>query len=287
MHVLFSRRKRIDKLALDESAGLLEWTTDFSPRARNRILLHYRDVSGEYFVHGLAQARELIMLDEGLLDLTGRRFNAHEDMAQFIQDCESNAMPMAIEALITSLQDRGGWPAPQYGSQFKFCDMVRLILREESLAFDLVDLNLVEFSSRQLTQSVVLPVLSLLGRQQGWSDVEGAYQDALREISHGTPADSITDSGRALELTLERLGCRGSSLGERLKAARASGLLLGSDDKLAVSITHAVGWAAVERNERSDAHRGSEADVADAWMMVHIVGAVILRLVQGPRGAAS
>lgn len=40
-------------------------------------------------------------------------------------------------------------------------------------------------------------------------------------------------------------------------------------------------WAASERNQNSDAHRYSEAPIEDAWLMVHVVGALIVRLASG------
>jgi hypothetical protein len=37
-------------------------------------------------------------------------------------------------------------------------------------------------------------------------------------------------------------------------------------------------WVSADRSEKGDAHEVSTATVDDAWFIVHIVGAVILRL---------
>jgi hypothetical protein len=44
-----------------------------------------------------------------------------------------------------------------------------------------------------------------------------------------------------------------------------------------------VDWVSVDRNEMGDVHQAQEPSVEDAWLTVHIVGALILRL-GGPPG---
>jgi hypothetical protein len=45
-------------------------------------------------------------------------------------------------------------------------------------------------------------------------------------------------------------------------------------------------WAAKERNE-GEAHPYTDAELDDAWLMVHVVGGPIVRLAGSPRGTAT
>jgi hypothetical protein len=112
----------------------------------------------------------------------------------------------------------------------------------------------------------------------GWTAVESAYQDALREIAQNHPHDAITDAARALQEALTLLGCQGSSLGTLLTSARKTGLLAGHDEKLAKAIGSMIDWVSADRSEKGDAHKATTADRDDAWLMVHVVGALIIRL---------
>ena len=129
---------------------------------------------------------------------------------------------------------------------------------------------------------VVVPTLSLLGGDNRYRDVETAYQEALGEISNGSPDDAVTDAARALETMLAILGCSGNTLGKKLTDARSRGLFGDHDSQLREALMKVGSWVASDRAETGDAHPGGVAIVDDAWLIVHIVGALILRLSRTP-----
>ena len=113
--------------------------------------------------------------------------------------------------------------------------------------------------------------------------MERAYQDALRELAGGDPADAITDAGTALQEALTVAGAKGNALGPLLKSARQLGLLRAHDAALEEGIVKLVDWVSADRSTLGDAHKASQARREDAWLTVHVVGALILRLAGGKR----
>jgi hypothetical protein len=39
-----------------------------------------------------------------------------------------------------------------------------------------------------------------------------------------------------------------------------------------------LNWASADRSQTGDSHKQSDATIADAWLAVHVIGALILRL---------
>jgi hypothetical protein len=57
-----------------------------------------------------------------------------------------------------------------------------------------------------------------------------------------------------------------------------------TDRQLTGVISQAIQWVSDVRNA-GEAHRGDpDIDMSDAWMMVHIVGALIIRLAESGQG---
>lgn len=162
--------------------------------------------------------------------------------------------------------------------------MVNTVFNEHRVAFRLVEGEVVPLSSDELHVEVIEPTLRLLIDSR-FADAHAAYMKALKEISGNDPADAITDAGTALQSTLTALGVGGNSIGAQLKEAKKTGLLAKHDQALADGIGKFIDWASADRSETGDAHKHSDATLSDAWLMVHIVGALILRLADAtPRG---
>jgi hypothetical protein len=115
-----------------------------------------------------------------------------------------------------------------------------------------------------------------------FANAEKAFRDALDEIANGKPDDAITDAGTALQEALSATGCKGTALGDLIKDAKQKGWFGPRDSPLADSIAKIHNWVAAERNA-GEAHRVSDVTKDDAWFVVHVVGAAILRLAAGPR----
>ena len=134
--------------------------------------------------------------------------------------------------------------------------------------------------SHEMHSAIVAPTLYLLHSQRRFEPAETAYQKALNELRNRDPGDAITDAGTALQEALTALGCPGKTIGECLKSAKKSGLVAGTDTPLTEAIRKTVDWVAAKRNE-GEAHRAdTDINMSDAWMVVHVVGALIIRLTE-------
>ncbi|MFS0883827.1 hypothetical protein [Aeromicrobium sp. 179-A 4D2 NHS] len=160
-------------------------------------------------------------------------------------------------------------------------DQINTVLEDFRVPFRLVDDSIVPLASDELHTNVVLPALGLLvgAKHEG---ANRAYIKALKEIAQD-PADAITDAGTALQSVLVTLGCNGNALGPLIKDARKNGLLAGHDEKLTDGILKMMDWASANRSERGDGHHTSDATRADAWLMIHVVGALIASLLDPTR----
>lgn len=82
------------------------------------------------------------------------------------------------------------------------------------------------------------------------------------------------------------LECEGKTLGELLSSAKKIGPTKGNDTPLTAAVASVVNWVAAKRND-GEAHRASpDVTLSDAWMVVHVVGALIIRLAE-PRSEPS
>ena len=72
-----------------------------------------------------------------------------------------------------------------------------------------------------------------------------------------------------------------------MSSAKKKGLLTGADTPLTESIIKTVNWVAAKRNQ-GEAHRGDpDINMSDAWMMVHVVGALAIRLSEATEPAGT
>lgn len=272
--MLHSRRQRLARLAEQEAQGANFWTPFFNDRVRRRIIQWFDRAfsSGQARANHFAAARLLILQDEGWADL-GFHSYASRDMEEYALAGPDPMIPTAIEALAAPLSAR---------SKPSFADHVNLVLREDRVSWELIGDQMVSFESLEMHDAVVKPAITLLGHRTDLEKVEVAYSAALAEISSGSPANAITDAGTALQETLLALGAQGNALGPLIASAKKLDLFAGHDSTLLKSIEGALHWVSADRSEKGDAHHTSDADVQDAWLTVHIVGALILRLTKGP-----
>lgn len=286
--MLHNRRKRLEQQQKQEAAGVNLWTDVFEPSVRTKILHAFRDAAGDSNMFEYSEyARSLILRDEGLLFLTSQGMNGADDFLNYLMGCPDDMVPTVVEAMCAAFSNRALLSRTyRYDAQSLFTSTVPTVLREHRVSYDLVDGRMVEFSSREMHEAVVVPALTLLAGRRDFASVESAYHDALDEISKGKPGDAITDAGTALQEALVTLGCDGNALGPLIKSAKSKGLLATHDGPLLDAIDKMLHWVSADRSESGDAHAAARATVEDAWLIVHVVGALILRLVQGgPRNA--
>jgi hypothetical protein len=216
----------------------------------------------------------VLFRDLGTSELAGI-YVASDDLRQYLLACRHEEVPDVLEAMPLGMGRNYGYPDD-------FHHGVNRILLSHRGAYELIDGQMIPFESKELHEEVVAPTLRLLAGRAGWETVENAYQDALREIGTN-PGDAITDAGRALQATLELLGCKGNALGPLIDMAKKTGLLAPHDSALSEGISKMMHWVSADRSEKGDAHKGADAKAEDAWLAVHVTGALILRLAEGPR----
>jgi hypothetical protein len=162
----------------------------------------------------------------------------------------------------------------------RFADTVSRRMKQHKLAYDLVELQVVEKRSEELHQATVAPALTLLHGRPRFAEAERQYRDALDELADGKWADAVTDASAAVENLLRAiLGLRHGALADLLGQGRLRGLF---GDAQSARIKKVIGGftaLADVRNEESDAH-GNQTDPATAWLAVHWAGALIVYLVQ-------
>lgn len=281
----FSERKRLAEQEAREAAGEDLWAAVLPEPAREkitRVLEIYLD--RQYPQEPLFDlVKKRITFSRGTTSIAGVA-DAWADIRKAVRVGDVAAVADVLEVSREACEeDRGSHDAEGLSG------VINDILASHRVSLEFVDRQVVEFESREMHKGVVVPALTLLGGDPKFAAVESAYQDALKELAteKGAP-DAITDAGRALQEMLEARGCKGNTIGKLLKSARAMGVLSASDEQLEQGISNIIDWVSADRNTKGDVHKASDATRADAWLTVHVVGALILRLANDePRGPAA
>lgn len=269
-------REKVERdLAAREATGENLWTDEFSKEARVRLEALLRQGVLEFLEYepedysGKAldlRVREAMRLDLGVV------LSGDTRVTEAVRGLSNEYVPSLIELIVGEVEDEG------------LVQGVNEVLRQHRISVRLVNGRMVDFASEELHTEVVAPTLRLLSGRPGWEDVERAYQDALQEDD---PGDAVTDAGTALQEALKVVGCGGNSLGRQLGDAKRRGLLAPHDKNLSEAIAGLIVWVSADRSETGDAHKRTKATEADAWLTIHVVGALIHRLAGGqPRGGA-
>jgi hypothetical protein len=262
--VLHYQRKRQKELAEREAAGENVWSTTFPPLAVTRLMASWSAIFGNGFWSVASNALKHVTIATGH-DLFAK-YGYTESHSLEVFDLGLRNEPALAPSLIEAFA----------AASYQHPDVIatlNTLLAQERVAFEFIDGQMIEFESKELHQEIVAPTLRLLSGRTGWDAVETAYQNALREIGQD-PADAITDAGTALQEAFTILGCKGNALGPLADDARKIGLLAPYDGKI-------IDWVSADRSGKGDAHNATPAGRDDAWLAVHVVGALILRLAGG------
>ena len=287
--MLHSMRRRMRDLVEREAAGESVWTEGFDERIRTRIRHAWeddpyaaRDANGICFV----RARQMILRQEGIEHLSAGSRHPYDDFNEALNSTSDDMYPTVLEALVIALDEFLDWDFDFYGQPpadgvaSRFVAAVNEIFSQERVAWRLVDRMMVEMKSMEMHGAIVEPTLRLL-HEGRFSKVDAAYRKALDELSRGDPADAVTDAGRALQELLTELGCQGNALGDLIKSARRKGLLAAHDVPTLDALEKSLHWVAADRSETGDSHHLTDASRDDAWLIVHVVGAFVVRLAAG------
>ncbi|MFC7494532.1 MULTISPECIES: hypothetical protein [unclassified Nocardioides] len=268
--MLPSQRRRAEEFSAREAAGESVWVDQFDRKALVRIAELWRIIEGDVSLYGAHFSDEVGRVLRRGGGWPFQRFGPDQLASATDHDLILDAIAAGLVA--------ANKVKPQGKLAANYQKLVNFVLNEHRIAHKFVDGELIPFKSDELLQEVVEPTLRLLVGAE-YKGAHDAYLKALKEISQNEAADAITDAGAALQQTLTALGWSGNSLGRQIADARKNGLLAGHDQQLADGILKFADWASADRSESGDAHKTSNATTADAWLMVHVVGALIVRLV--------
>lgn len=288
--MLHSMRRRMRSMAEQEAAGESFWTEAFSQKVRVRVRHAYEATAELHGFSGFgdlfAWARQAILEQEGLDYLFGDGLGASNDFESFFRNGPDEMYPTAIEALARSIhrwdveRQARSYEGGNRGCAREFMASVNEIFAQERVAWKFVGAEMVEMKSEELHESVIEPALRLV-HDRRFARVDVTYRKALDELSKGDGADAVTDAGTALQELLTVLGCEGNALGPLIKSAREKGILGAHDTPLLAAVERAMHWVAADRSETGESHHASDATREDAWLIVHVVGAFIVRLASG------
>ena len=279
--MLHSKRVRLAARAEREAAGESFWTDIFEDPLRIKIL-HYIDLLSNGRANFNSNARTQILVSEGLQYLTRVGLNTTDDFRNYLLQCPDEMVPTVIEAwVIAAANPDNQRELESYEADAIFSSVIKSLLLEHRISYDLVDGLMIPKDSQALHVGVIEPVLKLITTSGDWTATEKPFLEALRELAANHPSDAITDAGTALQAALTSVGCKGNALGPLIKSARLMGIFGAHDEPMLEGIDRILNWVSADRSNNGDSHKSSSASSDDAWMIVHIVGAIILRLSKG------
>ena len=273
-----------------EAAGEGLWTEWPDPTTRNKLAACVRDQLWDDMQS--ANVRTLLnAITQAVSDAAGVVNRATEvpelfgrlDVDDFVDSIrQPDQLPAVIFGLIegvwrwqTVLDEEFIARGPH--SRQLFQDKIAEILEDHRIGFVFVGGNFLPRSGSIADQEILVPTVKFLTGDQAFADADSTYREALKAIQHGHPDEAITKACTALQSVLVALGCGDGSdkLSKQFAAAIDNGLLAKHDKPL-------EGWLIADRGNLGSAHPGDgNAGREDAWLTVHVVGAVILRLARG------
>jgi hypothetical protein len=128
-----------------------------------------------------------------------------------------------------------------------------------------------------LYADVVKPATILLDSSPQFARASAGFSAAITRLSENKPDVAITDAASAVQEMFRGLGVTGNSITDQLDAAQRMKVITAADRMLLRPI---VNWINADRSERGNAHHHREGDVskADAWLAIHVAGALMVRL---------
>lgn len=172
--------------------------------------------------------------------------------------------------------DRRYEQEPRYEAD-RFVDSVNDTLLAARVEWHFSEGHFVQRGNSVLYTEVVKPASILLDNHPKFVKASAGFQAAITRLSEGKPDVAITDAASALQEFFRALGVKGNSVSDQLVDAEKRKLITPYDYQLLKPFT---GWVNADRSNRGNAHNYREGDVskADAWLAVHVAGALMIRL---------
>lgn len=138
----------------------------------------------------------------------------------------------------------------------------------------------------QLHAEVVRPAAVMLSENPKFAKASAGFETALTRLAENKPDVAVTDAASAVQEFFRALGVKGNSLPDQVNAAQRTGVLSAPDRHLLKPLSD---WLNADRADHGNAHHHREGEVtrADAWLAIHVAGALMVRLSnEEPRDSA-
>jgi hypothetical protein len=178
------------------------------------------------------------------------------------------------------LEDSGHGNRPDLIPEYNldaFIDVVNERLLHGRVDWLFEDGRFQERGNYVLHSEVLRPATILLGDDPTFETASDAFQSALTRLSKGETDVALTQAATALQEFFRALGVEGNSVSDQLDKAQRAKVISGADRSLMKPL---IDWVNADKSGRGNAHRHREGHVtkADAWLMMHVVAALMVRL---------
>ena len=285
----FGLRKHRRHLTELEVTGQSLWTERLTSAVRVQFTHIIKNFAGRYYLNDrMPYVVQEVSFQFGFINLS-QAFDLRTSSplmevlnAILLEDCKEDVVFSLLEAVWDIVPDyQGGHVA---NPRDLYSNELGVVLEDGRISYDFVEGNIIPRGEQEMHVEVVVPAITLLSGRSGLEDAERNYMDALTSIREKRYDDAVTNGASAVEATLRTLGCGDAqtALAKRGAVAIERNLLAPHDKGL-------LGWITATRGSEGDAHgQGSHTTRADAWLVVHVAGALILRVVDGSsRGLGS
>ena len=297
---LFGLREHRRRLSDREAQGEIYWTKSLTQEVRNKFAHVILDFGQDH--HSAHDHTQRLNSSDDVFNQVAKAVCRHLGIVSLPQwqnwrSTEQNILDTIISirtdnAIVFSLTEaiwqitepfvyRPRDPRQPADPRQQFAHSIRAILSDHRVAYDFIEGQFIARGNQIMHSNIVVPTLSLLSGRKRFAEAERKFFDALKSLQERRFDDAVTDTCSALEETLDAFGCEGNTLNQKFKRATTLGIATQYDKRI-------LDWLSADRVSKGDTHSGgSKATQADAWLAVHVTGALILCLAEAEgRGAA-
>lgn len=281
LHPLPSEIRRREQLAQAEAVFGVQWSDDCSPSAARRVRAVIEQTTNAGFkVYSAADVVRRYGTSSGTATYdTEKILSGDHGTDEDRLDAVAAAMYAFVDLAGSDTEswfDYNEERDPTYDVS-AMVEAVNDVLLGERIDWHWDNGKFVQRGSSEMHEELVKPATVLLDTDPRLAAASRAYSNAITRLSEGKSDVAITDAATAVQEMFRALGAKGNSISDQLDAAQRAKIITPTDRKLLKPI---VDWLNADRSERGNAHheRAEDATKQDAWLVIHVAGALMLRL---------
>lgn len=276
--LFYSERLRQIDLIAKEATGQTFWSPDLKIETRNKIIYAVNNLCNNPF-SVKNRIRYTLISNYGKAFLQDPNLEGYIDYDLSLQKGDVNRVLDMIEATYFELEQSSIVNVGEaiYGAQRKFEVAINEIFQLDRNSYIFREGQIHKLSEQFSFENIIFPTMNLLNLKSDFLEVNNKFKEALEEIARNKPADAITDAGTTLQIYLNIKGFPGKVLSEQINVFKQSKVVSGVDLRLLNALIDCMNWISGIRNQKGDAHPGENVQLEDAWFVLRILGALILR----------